>query len=120
MIATELRRTALWAGVSLLLFLCGAADAQSPPGTTSCVSEQVGAFSDRVFVRCAASAGGITTFAAPTSDAAHAARILSILSTAHVAGRTLQLTYEPRDTTGPSFGCPQKDCRLLLGAWFGK
>jgi hypothetical protein len=96
------------------------ASAQALPATISCVTQEVGTFADRVYVRCAASVGGIFSFAVPTKDPSNAARMLSILTTAHVAGRTLQLTYDPGDKTGPSFGCPAKDCRLLLGAWFGK
>lgn len=90
------------------------------PTTTSCVPEEVGTYANYIYVRCAAAVGGITTFAAPTSDATHASRLLSLLSTAQVAGRTLRLTYDPADTTGPSFGCAAKDCRLLVGAQFGK
>jgi hypothetical protein len=107
-------------GLVVLCIGAGGLSAQVLPSTTSCVSQEVGAFADRVYVRCAASVGGVFSFAVPTTDAAHAARLLSILTTAHVAGRTLQLTYEPSDKTGPPPGCPPKDCRLLLGAWFGK
>jgi hypothetical protein len=107
----------------VLAVLCaanGEASAQALPATISCVTQEVGAFADRVYVRCAASVGGIFSFAVSTKDTANAARMLSILTTAHVAGRALQLTYDPGDKTGPTFGCPAKDCRLLLGAWFGK
>ena len=90
------------------------------PTTTGCVPEEVGTYANYIYVRCAAAVGGITTFAAPTTDATHASRLLSLLSTAQVAGRALRLTYDPADTTGPNFGCAAKDCRLLIGAQFGK
>jgi len=102
----------------MLLLVASAVNAA--PANTNCTPEEVGVFGNRVVVRCAAAVGGILYFALPTTDAPHAARILSLLSTAHVAGRTLMLTYEPTDTSGPSFGCAANDCRLLLGARFGK
>jgi hypothetical protein len=70
-------------------------------------------------VRCtAAVGGGIVYFAYATADAPAAARVLSVLSTAHVAGRTLGITYEAGDTSGTAIGCLANDCRLILGVWF--
>jgi hypothetical protein len=95
------------------------ADAVAAPTNVTCTPNQVGVFSNRVFVRCSGAAGGgITYFAFATSDAPAAARVLSILSTAHVAGRTLGISYEPNDTSGAAIGCPPNDCRLISGVWF--
>lgn len=83
----------------------------------TCVPSNVAAFSQRIHVRCSASVGpGIWYFAVPTSNAAHAARMLSLLSTAHVAGRTLYIWSDPDDTSGASIGCQTNDCRLIIAA----
>ena len=99
---------------------CFSAPAFAASANTGCTPEEVAVFANRIHVRCAAAVGGVSFFAVPTVDAPHAARMLSLLSTAHVAGRTLNLTYETDANAGSSFGCAQNDCRLLLGARFGK
>jgi hypothetical protein len=86
----------------------------------SCTPVEVAAFKERVHVKCAAAVGGILYFAAPTSDVAHAARILSLISTAQVAGRTLGIKYDPADTKGSSFGCGKSDCRTIIAVSFGQ
>jgi hypothetical protein len=86
---------------------------------TLCTPVNVAAYTSRIHVKCAAAApGGIWYFAASTAHAAHAARLLSVLSTAHAAGRTLDILYEPSDTSGASIGCDPSDCRLMLAAAF--
>jgi hypothetical protein len=94
-------------------------------GTTidvSCVPIQVAVFTNapRLHVRCAASVGGIIYFALSTADSPLAARVLSILTTAQVAGRTLGIRYDPADTSGTSIGCQANDCRLIDEVWFGQ
>lgn len=115
-----LMRSFLWTPALVASLLAAAWPAAAVPTTTTCTPDEVGSFAAYVYVRCAAAVGGITTFATPTSDPTHAARILSVLSTAQVAGRTLRLTYDPADQSGPSFGCTMRDCRPLVGAVFGK
>jgi hypothetical protein len=85
---------------------------------TMCTPLDVAAFSNRIHVRCAESVGGIYFFAASTANPAHAARVLSILSTAHAAGRTIDILYDPDDTSGTSIGCQANDCRLISAASF--
>lgn len=86
---------------------------------TPCTPANVAAYTSRIHVKCTASApGGIWYFAASTANAAHTARLLSVLSTAHAAGRTLEILYEPSDTSGASIGCNPSDCRLMLAAAF--
>ncbi len=85
---------------------------------TTCTPTDVAVYASRIHVRCVEVVGGIRYFAASTSNAAHAARVLSLLSTAHAAGRTLNILYEPSDTSGASIGCQTNDCRLLLAAAF--
>jgi hypothetical protein len=85
----------------------------------TCTPTNVAAYTSRIHVKCAVAApGGIWYFAASTANAAHAARLLSVLSTAHAAGRTLDILYEPSDTSGASIGCDPSDCRLMLAAAF--
>jgi hypothetical protein len=104
----------LAAGIAVLVPLpAWAADA-------SCVPVQVAVFTNRLHVRCAAAIGGIHYFAMATSDAALSARVLSVLTTAQVAGRTLGIEYEPSDTTGAAIGCQPADCRVIHGVWFGQ
>ena len=86
----------------------------------SCTPVQVMTFPERVHVRCAAAVGGISFFAVSTKDAAYAARVLSVISTAQVAGRTLTILYDPADLSGAAIGCQNTDCRLILGVGFGQ
>ena len=81
---------------------------------------EYGSALDRVHVQCAAAVGGIRYFAASTANAARAARILSTISAAQIAGRTLGIRYDPDDTSGTSIGCQASDCRLILAVGFGQ
>jgi len=74
----------------------------------------------RAHVRCAAPVGGIDFFAVPTDNPAHVARVLSILSTAQAAGRTLNILYDPADASSLPLGCAPTNCRLLRGVGFGQ
>ncbi|MCB0034771.1 MAG: hypothetical protein KDE51_12150 [Anaerolineales bacterium] len=86
----------------------------------SCTPIGVATYYNRVHVRCAAAVGGISYFAAPTNNPANAARILSTLSTAQVAGRTLSILYDPNDLSGTDFGCLEADCRPIVAVGFGQ
>jgi hypothetical protein len=70
-----------------------AAPASPTAEWTLCTPENVAVYTSRLHVRCVESVGGITYFALSTANAAHAARILSLLSTAHAAGRTLSTAF---------------------------
>lgn len=86
---------------------------------TSCTPAAVAVFPERIHVRCANSVGGgIIFFALSTQDASHAARMLSTLTTAHAMGRTLNILYDPADTSGTAIHCAESDCRLLVAAEF--
>lgn len=74
----------------------------------------------RVHVLCSTSIGGIRYFAVSTKDSAVAARVLSVLTAAQVAGRTLFITYNPADTSGTKIGCEASNCRLIEAVGFGK
>jgi hypothetical protein len=101
-----------------------AVDAAAPEDLTwvSCTPNEVMAYTDseRIHVLCAESFNGVRYFALGTEDAASVARILSVLTTAQVAGRTLSILYDTDDVSGESIGCNPADCRLILGAGFGQ
>jgi len=83
----------------------------------TCTSEKVAAYANRIHVRCSNPApGGIYFFALGTTHSSHAARVLSILSMAHVTGKQLAILYDPTDTSGSAIGCQVGDCRLIQSA----
>jgi hypothetical protein len=94
------------------------ASSSAAPQYFLCTPVAVATFSDRVHVRCSPAApGGIAFFAVcSTSDAANAARFLSVFTTAKVTGKQLAIYYNPNDTSGTSCGCASADCRLATGA----
>lgn len=69
----------------------------------------------RVAVRCAAPApGGISWFAYEIqADPERAKMVLSILSTAKVAGRTVRIAYEST-ASGATWGCGAGNCRPIM------
>jgi hypothetical protein len=87
--------------------------AQASPTWISCTPVQSMAYSSRIHVKCSASVGGIYYFAASTSNADNAARMLSTINAGLVSGRTLSILYDPADLSGSSIGCSNSDCRLI-------
>jgi hypothetical protein len=86
----------------------------------SCVPVGIVTFAARVHVQCQTAIGGVSYFAASTADAANVARILSVITAAQVAGRTLSVLYDPADTSGTAIGCQAADCRLIQAVGFGQ
>ena len=86
----------------------------------SCTPVGIVTYRVRVHVRCAAAVGGITYFAASTQDVAFSARVLSVITAAQVAGRTLSILYDPADVSGTAIGCLAADCRLIRAVGFGQ
>lgn len=88
----------------------------------SCTPDQVMVFSSasggRLHVHCAASVGGISYFALSSSDQAAAARVLSVINSAIISGRTLTILYDPADLSGSAIGCQNTDCRLIMAVGF--
>jgi hypothetical protein len=74
----------------------------------------------RLHVHCTAAVGGIQYFALSTADAPQAARVLSVITSALLAGRTLTIRYDPADLSGSGIGCLNTDCRLIQSIGFGK
>ena len=103
--------------VIAILMIVGRAEAAET--WTSCTPVGIATYQTRVHVRCAAAVGGITFFAAATQDAAYAARVLSVVTAAQVAGRTLNILFDPADQSGAAIGCLTTDCRLIRAAGFG-
>jgi hypothetical protein len=108
-----------------VLFLAAglaAGPARSAPIDVFCTPNQIVVLTEapRLQVRCEESFSGVVYFAASTADAAQAGRILSVIQTALVAGRTLIVNYEPADLSGAVIGCQSNDCRLIRRIGFGK
>jgi hypothetical protein len=81
----------------------------------TCKSVDVSTYEERIHVRCSkAASGGIWFFAVPTANSAYAARILSILTAAHIAGKNIEIQYDPNDKSGDQFGCGATDCRRIV------
>jgi hypothetical protein len=99
-----------------------AGPAVAAPVDVFCTANQVVVFTEapRLHVRCDESFGGVFFFANSTTDAAQASRILSVIQTALVAGRTLIIRYDPDDLSGAGIGCQTNDCRLIRAIGFGK
>jgi len=104
-------------GVAILVL---GSPAKAAETFVSCTPVQVMTFQGRIHVRCAASIGGIFFFAVSTQDAQFAARVLSVITTAQVAGRTLTILYDPADLSGAAIGCQNNDCRLIRAVGFGQ
>ena len=86
----------------------------------SCVPIGIMTYAIRVHVQCQTAISGISYFAVATSDGAYAARVLSVITAAQVAGRTLAIQYDPADTSGAAIGCQAASCRLATAVGFGQ
>ena len=83
--------------------------------TATCTIGGVAAYDNRIHVRCYekfAPGSAISFFAAPTSDPQRAARLLSVLLTAHAADKRVNVVYDTADS-GAAFGCLVSDCRPI-------
>lgn len=85
--------------------------------TAQCVPANVGVYDERVHIKCAAATAGIQFFAKSTTDANEVARVLSVLTIAQAMGRTIDILYDPADTSGTAIGCQANDCRLILAVF---
>jgi hypothetical protein len=105
---------------TIIALLLAAGGAHAAETWISCTPVQIVTYKSRVHVRCAAAVGGISYFAAATQDNAYAARVLSVITTSQVAGRTLSILYDPADLSGAAIGCQTNDCRLIHAVGFGQ
>ena len=100
--------------MGLLAYTLGVrGSAQAASTWVTCTPTESMTYSQRIHVRCASAVGGITFFASGTTDEASAARALSVINTALVAGRSVSVLYDPADTRGTTIGCLAADCRLI-------
>jgi hypothetical protein len=104
----------------LTAYLLLVTQAEAAQTWITCTPVDIATYSGRVHVLCAAPVGGISFFAVSTQNSAHAARVLSVISTAQVAGRTLKILYDPADHSGAGIGCVVTDCRLIIAVGFGR
>ncbi|MEX5219860.1 MAG: hypothetical protein NW701_18695 [Nitrospira sp.] len=83
----------------------------------ACTPANVAAFpNSRIHVKCSPGDGAITFFAFGVKDDGEANRLLSLLTTALVTKKRLDILYDPNDLDGAKIGCLNKDCRLIRGA----
>lgn len=80
-----------------------------------CTPANVAVFTSRIHVKCTVATGGIQYFAYPARDTANASRFLSLLGTAAVGGKQVDILYDTADTSGAAYGCAASDCRPILG-----
>jgi hypothetical protein len=106
--------------ITVIIMLLAGGRVHAAPTWTSCTPVQIVTYTSRVHVRCAAAVGGITFFATSTENAANAARMLSVITSAQIAGRTLTILYDPADMSGAAIGCLASDCRLIQAVGFGQ
>jgi hypothetical protein len=118
-IATRFVTLASMATIAVAAML-SAGSAPANAAIVKCQPDEVAVWPNRIHLRCETAIAGVSYFAVPVTDAAHAARMLSLMSTALAAGRSMLVIYEPSDTSGAAIGCPANNCRLLQGASFGK
>jgi hypothetical protein len=136
---STIARASLAIVISALLIFGSATQALAASSFHTCNPVAVATYTNRVHVKCdqappssipgSVEAGectegceGFVFFAVATADSAHAARVLSVLVEAHLAPRApdgspwrkIVIEYDRNDTTGPSFGCLEEDCRPIL------
>jgi hypothetical protein len=97
----------------LVWTLVAIGSAQAASTWITCTPTESITGSQRIHVKCASAVGGIIFFALGVNDEAAAARALSVINTALVAGRGLTLLYDPADTNGTAIGCLASDCRMI-------
>ena len=117
------RFTLLAFSLSLLCGLLASRPAEAAETWTSCTPVNVTVYSvgaKRIHVKCAQAVNGIRYYALSSTDTALMARVLSLITSAQVAGRTLSILNDPADLSGQAWGCANSDCRVLRAASFGQ
>ncbi len=93
-------------------------ESRSPSASSFlCTPSGVAVFEKRVHIHCTtADSNGVSYFAYPNTDAAQAARVLSLLLVAYTTTSPVWIYYDPNDTSGSAWGCQVGDCRVFTGA----
>ena len=113
--ASAVARLVITVAAGVYIALASATGADAAIRDHICKSADVTVFAERVHVRCnAATSDGIVYFAISTANSGHAARILSLLTSAHVSGRSIRISYDTDDKSGEKFGCAVRDCRTII------
>ena len=81
----------------------------------SCTTSGVAVFENRIHVRCSSPVMGFTFFAVSTSDPQNVLRFLTVLNSARVNNRPINILFDPTDLSGANFGCLNTDCRVARG-----
>ena len=106
--------------VVVLLWLLGGAivvpGVASALDSGSCDPVEVATlYNQRVHVKCAANIGGFIYFAVPTSSSDMANQVLGLATIALTNNKTLGITFDKNDNSGPAYGCDLSNCRPLQG-----
>lgn len=101
--------------LALLGILLLTTSAQAATIWRTCTPTSTATFTGRVHVKCSQVYDGIRFFAVRASDAGEAARFLSTVNAALLAGYDVSVAYDPVDTSGNAWGCDQSDCRRAVG-----
>lgn len=110
-----LNKTKEYLALFLCLFLLSSASDQPPANKwVTATPEAVTVHQNRIGLRCQETFDDdIRFFAVSTGDAAFADNVLSVLNSAILARRPVQVLYDPEDLSGSQFGCLNRDCRRL-------
>ncbi len=81
----------------------------------SCKPIEAATYPERIHVKCAwAVDNKFWYFAASTTDARAAARALSVIESAQLGDKFVNVLFDPNDQSGATFGCLTSNCRQLL------
>lgn len=87
---------------------------------SSCKVDQVATYATRVHVRCGGTGFFFRYFASPTSNAAEAARLVTLGTAAMTGAGTLWILADMRKQDAASYGCAVHDCRRPMDMQFNK
>jgi len=110
-------------GLSLACALLASRPAAAVETWTNCTPANVmvaAANTKRIHVKCAQAVNGVRYYALNNTDAALMARVLTLLTSAQIAGRTLSVLNDPADLSGQAWGCANSDCRILRAVSLGQ
>jgi hypothetical protein len=103
--------------LGLSLAMIGSLAAAANAATFVCTPTKVAVLNNRMHAECSAAgtdgASTIYYWSVPTSDTAFANRFLSVVSSAIISGRQVEMVFNPGDTSGSTFGCDGSNCRRL-------
>jgi len=81
---------------------------------SACKPVEAATFSTRIHVKCESAVDGhFWFFAASTADSKFAARALSVIESAQLGDKFINILFDPADQSGPAFGCLLADCRPI-------